>query len=574
MNSQRNSLHIWWTILALILLFLAVQSFGLNTDGILLFSFKFSILSDPFRVLQSWNYYDETPCSWNGVTCGAPGIDAAFSRVTGLSLPNAQLLGSIPAELGMVQYLQNLDLSNNSLNGSLPFALFNASQLRFLDLSNNMISGELPETIGSLQNLEFLNLSENALAGTLPSSLPTLHNLSVVSLNNNYFCGGLPSEFGAVQVLDLSFNLINGSLPQDFGGSNLHYLNISYNKLSGQIPPEFASQVPGNATIDLSFNNLSGEIPDSSVFLNQKATSFIGNPDICGKPSRNPCPILSYPPSSFPNVSSPTSPAIAAIPKAIPATTPPGHAATGSQGLRRGTIIAIIVGDIAGAAILGMLFFYVYHLKKRKNIETTLKKETNNAKDTWSSSSESRGFTRWSCLRKRGDDEEESDSTSSDNDDDNPRSLENQRPQEQEQHKGGTLVTFDGEKQLELETLLKASAYILGATGSSIMYKAVLEDGTALAVRRIGESHLERFRDFETQVRIIAKLVHPNLVRIRGFYWGVDEKLIIYDFVPNGSLANARYCEFSSALLFYASSSFPVGFTCAHVSELLLFLLT
>ncbi|KAF2295382.1 hypothetical protein GH714_032711 [Hevea brasiliensis] len=174
--------------------------------------FQVSILSDPFRVLQSWNYYDETPCSWNGVTCGAPGIDATFSRVTGLSLPNAQLLGSIPAELGMVQYLQNLDLSNNSLNGSLPFALFNASQLRFLDLSNNMISGELPETIGSLQNLEFLNLSENALAGTLPSSLPTLHNLSVVSLNNNYFFGGLPSEFGAVQVLDLSFNLINGSL--------------------------------------------------------------------------------------------------------------------------------------------------------------------------------------------------------------------------------------------------------------------------------------------------------------------------------------------------------------------------
>ena len=107
----------------------------------------------------------------------------------------------------------------------------------------------------------------------------------------------------------------------------------------------------------------------------------------------------------------------------------------------------------------------------------------------------------------------------------------------------GTLVTVDGEKELELETLLKASAYILGATGSSIMYKAVLDDGATLAVRRIGESGVDRFKDFENRVRVVAKLVHPNLVRVRGFYWGVDEKLIIYDFVPNGSLANARYSK-------------------------------
>lgn len=111
----------------------------------------------------------------------------------------------------------------------------------------------------------------------------------------------------------------------------------------------------------------------------------------------------------------------------------------------------------------------------------------------------------------------------------------------------GELVTVDGgDKELELETLLKASAYILGASGSSIIYKAVLEDGTALAVRRIGESGLERFRDFENQVRVIAKLVHPNLVRIRGFYWGSDEKLVIYDYVPHGSLANARYRKSSN----------------------------
>lgn len=558
MSSQSINLHLWCRILALRLVLLVVQSFGLNTDGVLLLSFKYSILRDPFNVLQSWHYRDQTPCSWNGVTCGAPGMANTYSRVTGLSLPNSQLLGSIPANLGMIEHLQNLDLSNNSLNGSLPFSLFNATQLRFLDLSNNLISGGVPETIGLLQNLELLDLSDNALAGNLPANLITIHNLTVVSLKNNYFFGRLPGGFETIQVLDLSSNLINGSLPRDFGGTSLLYLNISYNRLSGPIPPEFAEKIPPNATIDLSFNNLTGEIPDSSVFLNQKVSSFAGNLGLCGEPTRNPCPIPS-PPGPFPNVSAPTSPpAIAAIPKTLdssPATTPPGSEATGSQqqsGLRTGTIIGIIVGDIAGVAILGVIFFYVYHfLKKKKKVETTLHEDANIAKDNWSSSSsESRGFTRWSCLRKRGDNEEESDSTSSDNED-YTRSLDNQRQQEHhhEQKKVGTLVTVDGEKELELETLLKASAYILGATGSSIMYKAVLEDGTSLAVRRIGESHVERFRDFETQIRVIAKLVHPNLVRIRGFYWSVDEKLIIYDFVPNGSLANARYSEFSLSLL-------------------------
>ncbi|PHT32215.1 putative LRR receptor-like serine/threonine-protein kinase [Capsicum baccatum] len=99
----------------------------------------------------------------------------------------------------------------------------------------------------------------------------------------------------------------------------------------------------------------------------------------------------------------------------------------------------------------------------------------------------------------------------------------------------------DGEWKLELETFLKASAYILGASGSSIMYKVVLEDGTTLVVRRIGESGMEKFKDFYNQVKIIAKLVHPNLIKIREFYWVTEEKLVISYFVPNGSLADARY---------------------------------
>ncbi|GMI76904.1 hypothetical protein like AT4G37250 [Hibiscus trionum] len=536
--------HLWWRIL-LLLQFLLVQALGLNTDGVLLLSLKLFILSDPLNVLQSWNSTDQTPCLWNGVTCGTPGNDSdAYARVTALSLPGSQLLGSIPSDLGMIQYLQNLDLSNNSFNGSLPLSIFNATQLRSLDLSNNSISGSIPETIGRLQNLQFLNISDNALTGALPATLATVQNLTVVSLKNNYLSGKLPTGFQSLRALDLSSNLINGSLPPNFGGKSLMYLNVSYNRLSGEIPPQFAEKIPGNATIDLSFNNLTGEIPDSVVLKNQESKSFSGNPDLCGEATRRDCRIPSSPTSP---------PAIAAIPRTMDSDTPessPGVKKQDQSRLRPATIVGIVVGDLAGIAFVVVVFILVYKLKRKKRVETATKQEANTTRDNWSvtsSSSESKGFSRWSCLRKREHDEDSDTTSDTEEDQSGSKSQDNQRQQEPDLDKKGTLVTVDGEKQLELETLLKASAYILGATGSSIMYKAVLDDGTSLAVRRIGENSVDRFRDFENQVRVVAKLVHPNLVRIRGFYWGVDEKLIIYDFVPNGSLANARYRKAGSS---------------------------
>ncbi|KAF7828685.1 putative LRR receptor-like serine/threonine-protein kinase [Senna tora] len=556
MSYPRIGLHLWWRILSLFLL--ANESSGLSKDGVLLLSFKYSILSDPLHVLGSWNYSSDTPCSWDGVTC-------AEARVIGLSLPNSQLLGSIPSDLGLIEHLQILDLSNNSLNGSLPSSLFQASELRMLNLSNNLIVGEVPDAIVQLRNLQFLNLSDNALAGKVPTNLANMQNLTVASLNNNYFSGALPSGFQTLQVLDLSSNLFNGSLPPDFGGVSLRYLNISYNNFSGKIPPTFAEKIPGNATVDFSFNNLTGEIPASLVLINQQSKSFSGNPDLCGEPTKNPCPIPSSP-SSPPNVSSPTSPP--ALAAAFPNTfySPPPESSNGpsqpkQNGIRRSTIIEIVVGDIVGIAIIALIFVYVYRLKKKKNVESALKNEANAARNDWSSlsppSPESKGFRRWSCLRKRTEEEDSTDTTSSSDSEleaqkngENKKGHENGREEEAAgsgQSKTGTLVTVDGDKELELETLLKASAYILGATGSTIMYKAVLDDGSALAVRRIGESGLERFKDLENQVRVIAKLIHPNLVRVRGFYWGTDEKLVIYDFVPNGSLANVRYRKVGSS---------------------------
>ncbi|KAH0900586.1 hypothetical protein HID58_040089 [Brassica napus] len=506
-------------------------SSGLSPDGLLLMNFKSSVLVDPLSLLQTWNYNHETPCSWRGVSCNND------SKVINLSLPNSHLLGSIHSDLGSLRSLQSLDLSNNSFNGPLPVSLFNGTELRSLDLSGNMISGEVPASIGDLHSLQTLNLSDNALAGKLPANLVTLRNLTAVSLRSNYFSGEIPGGWRDVQFLDLSSNLINGSLPPDFGGASLRYLNVSFNQISGEIPPEIGANFPINATVDLSFNNLTGSIPDSPVFLNQKSIFFSGNPGLCD----DPCPISSSP-STISDADSPTStPAIAAIPNTIssnPVTNPTTQQTnrTPRTGLRPGVITGIVIGDIAGIGILAVIFLYIYRRKKNiaNNINNKQREETTDTitlSPSSSSPDESRRFTKWSCLRKDPETTPSEDEESGYNADQRSRDSE------------GTLVTVDGEKEMEIETLLKASAYILGARGASIMYKAVLEDGTVYAVRRLGETGLtqRRFKDFEANIRAIGKLVHPNLVRLRGFYWGTDEKLVIYDFVPNGSLVNPRY---------------------------------
>ena len=63
-----------------------------------------------------------------------------------------------------------------------------------------------------------------------------------------------------------------------------------------------------------------------------------------------------------------------------------------------------------------------------------------------------------------------------------------------------------------------------------------LSDGQEIAIRRLSMGSGQGDLEFKNKILLMAKLHHRNLVKLRGFYLEGNERLLIYEFVSNGSL--------------------------------------
>ncbi|KAL2236843.1 UNVERIFIED_CONTAM: putative LRR receptor-like serine/threonine-protein kinase [Sesamum indicum] len=100
-------------------------------------------------------------------------------------------------------------------------------------------------------------------------------------------------------------------------------------------------------------------------------------------------------------------------------------------------------------------------------------------------------------------------------------------------------------ERFELEELLGASAEVLGSGSFGSSYKAVVFSGQAYVVRRFRQMNNVGKKDFYEYMRRLGRLSHPNLLPLVAFYYRKEEKLLITQYVENGSLANklhARRC--------------------------------
>jgi Leucine-rich repeat (LRR) protein len=177
-------------------------------------------------------------CGWYGVTCNQTG------RVSRLLLPNNNLLGNIPPEIGDVSNLQLLWLPNNKLMGNLPPEIGNLGNLQILLLNYNQITG-IPPEFSNLGNLQRLELSFNKLSGNIPSEVFDLGNLLLLHIEGNQLSGSIPPEvsnLGNLINLHLYSNQLSGSIPPEIGNlGNLQELYLYSNQLSGCYPASLSN---------------------------------------------------------------------------------------------------------------------------------------------------------------------------------------------------------------------------------------------------------------------------------------------------------------------------------------------
>lgn len=101
------------------------------------------------------------------------------------------------------------------------------------------------------------------------------------------------------------------------------------------------------------------------------------------------------------------------------------------------------------------------------------------------------------------------------------------------------------ERPYDLETLLRASAEVLGKGALGTTYRATLDGGEpVLAVKRLREVHLPE-REFRDRVAALGALRHNNLPRLRAYFYSKEEKLLVYDFVGAGSLSSLLHGSFT-----------------------------
>ncbi|XP_072972232.1 LRR receptor kinase BAK1-like [Typha angustifolia] len=314
-----------------------------------------------------------------------------------------------------------------------------------------------------------------------------------VDLGNAQLSGTLVPQLGQLkflQYLELYSNNISGTIPSDLGNlTNLVSLDLYLNNFSGAIP-DTLGKLMKLRFLRLNNNTLNGSIPQSLTNINTLQVLDLSNNNLSG-PVPSTGSFSLFTPISFannPNLCGPGTtracpggPALSPPPPFLPPVPP------SSQGSTASSTGAIAGGVAAGAALL----FAVPAI----------------------------GFAWW---RRRKPQENFFDVAAE---------------EDPEVHLG-QLKRFSL-RELQVATDNFSNKNILGRGGFGKVYKGRLADGSLVAVKRLKEERTPGGElQFQTEVEMISMAVHRNLLRLRGFCMTPTERLLVYPYMANGSVAS------------------------------------
>ncbi|CAI9783345.1 unnamed protein product [Fraxinus pennsylvanica] len=519
------------------------------------------------------------------------------TRLTNLTLINSNLAGSLPEFLGNMTSLEVLKLSMNRVVGGIPES-FRGSMLTILWLNGqsgdgmtgpidivvsmesltslwlhgNHFSGKIPENISNLVSLQDLNLNTNQLAGLIPNSLASMP-LGHLDLNNNHFMGPMP-KFKAINVtyksnpfcqsnpgapctpevmallefLDgvnypsrlveswsgndpcqgswlgvgcdpkgkvISINLpnynISGTLSPSIGSlDSLTHIHLESNNLSGPIPTNWTG-LKFLTLLNLSGNYLSPPLPNfsSSVKLVLDGNALLNSNQTGNAPSQGSAR------SSHGSISSPGA--------SNPSTS------TTTNGLKKGkssnTKLAVIVAPIASFAILICLVvpLSIYLYKKRKDRYPTPSSLVIHPRDPTDSDSTLKVAVANNTNRSASSLMESG-------------SASINSSQSHVIEAGNLVISV---QVLRNVTKNFAPENELGRGGFGVVYKGEFVDGTKIAVKRMeaGVISSKALDEFQSEIAVLSKVRHRHLVSLLGYSIEGNERILVYEYMPQGALS-------------------------------------
>ncbi|KAH6770115.1 Leucine-rich repeat protein kinase family protein [Perilla frutescens var. hirtella] len=483
---------------------------------------------------------------------------------------NASLTGAIPDIFASFPNLQNLRLSYNNLTGTLP-ASFSGSEIQNLWLNNqkqgfsggidvlsnmpqlyqvwlhaNMFSGGIPN-LSKCVNLFDLQLRDNHFTGVVPPSLMNLPKLVNITLQNNKLQGPFPqfpSRVDATIGTTNSFCLdkpgpcdpqvttllsIAAALGYpmlmaeswegndackawrfvscDTKGQSVTTVNMAKQGFSGSISPAFAN-LTSLRNLVLNDNDLSGVIPSDIITLPQLQMFDVSNNNLSG-----PIPIV---PSSLKfvydgnlllgkNVSDGGSGA----PGTNSGRASGSNKSPVSAGLIAGVVVAVVV-------FIGVVLFVSYKCYVRRR-----QKKAGGVEGIEQGKKTSKTYGTNGNARVPS----ELHSRSSDDHSEFP-------------------LSDGGNVGISIEVLRQVTdnfseQNVLGRGGFGVVYKGDLHDGTKIAVKRMesGVMGTKGMKEFEAEISVLTKVRHRHLVALLGYCINGNERLLVYEYMPQGTLS-------------------------------------